>query len=91
MSEYITKNIEIEKTEWEKLKEDAKYPRNRRPVGKHAGITIKDHLHMKTIWRDLINELDDVISHVPVSDTERAAELYRKRELLELAFSKVGL
>ena len=44
---------------------------------------------MKEIWMKKIYEIDKIIMKTEFFNIERVVELYRKRDLLQLAFNRV--
>ena len=45
---------------------------------------------MKEIWLRKIDEINEIIMKTEFFNIERVVELYRKRDLLQLAFNKVA-
>lgn len=45
---------------------------------------------MGKIWKEKIDELQKIIDSVEIRKDGRLKQLYRKRELLEMAFRRVG-
>lgn len=44
---------------------------------------------IKTVWYNLIQKLDEQIAKVEINKDGRLKQLYRKRELLEMAMNRV--
>ena len=46
-------------------------------------------MNMRLIWKQLINELDEQIAKVEINKDGKLQQLYKKRELLEMAMNRV--
>lgn len=92
MEDFIYKNVQVEKSVWDRLKKFCTKPSVRRDPGKQAGFIIKEYLDnnktMEETWQMLIKELDVIIRNTELSDTKRANKLFSKRASLELALNR---